>query len=511
MNEKPKKIVVIGAGIAGLCAGVYARRSGFDVEILEMNQVSGGLATSWKRNDYVFENCLQWLLGSRRGTTWHSLWREVFDIDALQFIDGEELLRLETEDGQTLSIPRDVNELEREWRRFAPEDALAIKRLVRGVRRLQNFDIPVPGEHRWQAWGQSIRQSIRMIPYVPELRYWSQMTLRELGQQFQNPLLRQYLGGGALDQVSAVAIVLSMAWRSAKNAGYPLGGSKAVIQGIEREFWKLGGKIRFESKVERILTEDRRAVGVHLSDGQQIRADWVISAADGHSTVFDWVPEVFRDEKATKPYRSFPTFSSYVQVSFGVRRELHQLPGHFTRILRTPIEIDPGTSVSELSFRVFHFDPTFAPRGKTAVTCFVSTANYEYWVKLRRENPDAYQAKKREIANAVAQAFERKVPGIRADIEVVDVATPATVQRYTGNWKGSMEGFLPTPKAGFRPLRTKLEGLEGFRMIGQWVMPGGGLPSGLMTARQCIQEICRVEDRRFETAVRRPLARVRRG
>jgi phytoene dehydrogenase-like protein len=82
-------------------------------------------------------------------------------------------------------------------------------------------------------------------------------------------------------------------------------------------------------------------------------------------------------------------------------------------------------------------------------------------------------------------------PGAREAIEVTDVATPATVIRYTGNWKGSMEGWLPSPTTGFRPLRRTLPGLRRFMMVGQWVMPGGGLPSGLMTARSALQAICK--------------------
>ncbi|MBP1769111.1 MAG: dependent oxidoreductase, partial [Candidatus Aminicenantes bacterium] len=61
------KIVIIGGGIAGLCAGVYLRRCGFETEILEMHAVAGGLATSWGRQGYTFENCIHWLVGSKEG------------------------------------------------------------------------------------------------------------------------------------------------------------------------------------------------------------------------------------------------------------------------------------------------------------------------------------------------------------------------------------------------------------------------------------------------------------
>ncbi|MGO8854355.1 MAG: hypothetical protein ACLQO1_01400 [Steroidobacteraceae bacterium] len=71
------------------------------------------------------------------------------------------------------------------------------------------------------------------------------------------------------------------------------------------------------------------------------------------------------------------------------------------------------------------------------------------------------------------------------------MSTPGTVIRVTGNWQGSMEGWLMTPSTGFRPLPNTLRGLSHFLMAGQWVLPNGGLPSGLLTARSAIQAACR--------------------
>jgi len=64
MTETSHKIVIIGGGVAGLCAGVYGRKCGFDAEVLEQHENAGGLATSWRRGDYAFETCLRWLLGA---------------------------------------------------------------------------------------------------------------------------------------------------------------------------------------------------------------------------------------------------------------------------------------------------------------------------------------------------------------------------------------------------------------------------------------------------------------
>ena len=64
-----------------------------------------------------------------------------------------------------------------------------------------------------------------------------------------------------------------------------------------------------------------------------------------------------------------------------------------------------------------------------------------------------------------------------SEIEAIDVATPATFHRYTNNWQGSYEGWLPAPGAMLSRIGKTLPGLGDFYHIGQWVEPGGGLPN----------------------------------
>lgn len=118
------------------------------------------------------------------------------------------------------------------------------------------------------------------------------------------------------------------------------------------------------------------------------------------------------------------------------------------------------------------------------------THNFSYWVGLRERDPHNYQAEKHRVAEEVIAIFERRIPGIGVDIEVTDVSTPDLVIRFTGNWKGSMEGWLMTPVTGLKSLPLALPGLSRFLRAGQWVQPGGGLPTGLVTARAAIQAMC---------------------
>ena len=68
-----KKIIIVGAGLAGLTAGIYARQSGFDVTIYESHNIPGGASTSWRRKGYYFEGGLHWLTGSSPKTQLYKL------------------------------------------------------------------------------------------------------------------------------------------------------------------------------------------------------------------------------------------------------------------------------------------------------------------------------------------------------------------------------------------------------------------------------------------------------
>jgi phytoene dehydrogenase-like protein len=488
-----RKIIVIGGGIAGLCTAVYARKCGYEVELLEMHDTAGGLATSWHRGGYVFETCLHWLMGSNPDRPFHQRWREVFDIDRLKFVQLEEFTRIETEHGESLSVYADVDRMEAEFLRRAPEDTAEVRRLASAVRRLTGFELPeLPGSgaEAWLGW-------LRAVPYLPTLRKFSRITSEAYGRRFKNPLLRRFFGDGELAQLSALAVVLSLAWRSRRDAGYPIGGSQAVIRLIEERLRGPGSRIRFQTRVRKILVERDVAIGVELEGGETVSADWVISAADGHATIYEMLGGRYRTADIDRTYATLRPFPSYLQVSLGVAWDLADEPGFFMRVLHEPLRVDPATELGQISFRFFHYDPSFAPPGKTAVTCILLTRNFAFWARLRNEDAPRYQDEKRRVADRVIDVLDRRLPGIRQAIEVSDVSTPASVIRYTGNWQGSMEGWLLTPARGFGPLPSRLPGLSRFLMVGQWVLPGGGLPSGLVTARAAIRAACREDGRRF--------------
>ncbi len=283
----------------------------------------------------------------------------------------------------------------------------------------------------------------------------------------------------------------------AKEAGWPEGGSLSLAASIEKRYRDLGGTIHYGARVSEILVEDDRAVGVRLSDGTEHRGDLVISAADGRSTLFGMLKGKYVTRNLSRVYETLPLYRPLMQVSFGVRRDLSAEPRLVTHGFPKPVQFG-GTEVPFVFLNNYGFDPTMAPAGCSAVSVLFWSP-FDYWEKLHQDRA-GYTEEKRRVREDVTRWLESIYPGISADIEVVDVATPMTTVRYTGNYRASYEGWRPTAATMGTRIETRLPGLKGFSMIGQWTRPFAGLPTAAMDGRNAIEILCREEGRSFETS-----------
>jgi phytoene dehydrogenase-like protein len=127
------------------------------------------------------------------------------------------------------------------------------------------------------------------------------------------------------------------------------------------------------------------------------------------------------------------------------------------------------------------------------------TYNYQYWADLRKTNMQTYRKEKERIATEVIEALEERFGDIKSKVEVMDVSTPASIIRYTNNWRGSFEGWQPGPGTMMLQMKKTLPGLKKFYLIGQWVQPGGGLPPALLSGRNVAQIICKKDGKEFTT------------
>jgi phytoene dehydrogenase-like protein len=240
--------------------------------------------------------------------------------------------------------------------------------------------------------------------------------------------------------------------------------------------------------------ENNMAEGVILSDGTEIKADYVISAADGHSTIFEMLGGKYVNKKISNAYEKWELFTPIVQVSFGINKKIDsEVPVEMWMIRDQMI----GRTKTKNGYSIMNygFDHTMSPEGKSVIVMRFDSP-WELWKDI---DDKEYKREKEQIEKDSKTIMEKHYPGISDSVEVCDVATPITDVNYTGVWKGSYEGFMSSSKNLMDNLHSTIPGLKKFYMAGQWLFPGGGLPPAGQSGKWAIQYICKEERTGFKT------------
>jgi phytoene dehydrogenase-like protein len=513
MSRDKPKLIIIGAGIAGMATGAYAQMNGFDSRIFEMHVLPGGCCTSWSRKGYIFDYCIEWFIGTEAGNGANQVWRELGALDGKQITNFEHFNRVVDEHGREVSFYIDPARLEQHLCEVSPEDEKLIRSFCADIRRFikhQRYPFLKPWVlMNWRERAQVIRE------VLPVFRlYWrtAAMPMDKFCEQLKSPLLRRAFPNIFSQDPEGFPLLpylFTLACAYTGNAGIPEGGSLGIARSIEERYLSLGGEIKYRTKVAKILTEGDRAVGIELTDGSRHHADVIVSACDGITTIYKMLEgkyvsktiEKLYKETLAKPKQIYP---GVVSTFLGVNSEVMSDEAHSTTYLLDDADAANLPAAAQRSLVVQHrsrYSTGFAPPGKSVLhaTYF---SDFEYWKKLRVEDKARYRKEKTKVSAFVQEFLERRYPGLRAKTEIVNVTSPATMERYTGNHGGSILAWRSFSEAEdltnllVNKHRMQLPGLRGFYMAGQWVT-GGGLIRAASSGRFAMQFICRDLKRPF--------------
>ena len=494
MNHKKFDMIIIGAGIAGLATGCYARMNGYETMIFEMHDKPGGMCTSWNRKGYSIDGCIHNLVGTGTASRVRRIWDELGAFRGGRIVDFDEFVRIENEQGKALHVYCNIDRLEQHLKELAPADSGVIDEYCRAARCFAKLDM---------LSFQAVKplEMLRVLPYIGFLKKWMSTSLADYGKRFTEPFLQQAFPAIQYD-IPGIPAGISMAFLGGLHngdLGAFSGGSLKFSQAIEGRYQELGGKVQYKAKVVKVLVENHRAVGVRLADGAEYRADFVISAADGRSTIFDMLEGKYTDNRISRYYQNPPAhLPMSLQVSFGVNRDFSGESHAMVLLLDKPVTI-AGEARERLDIELYGSEFSAAPDGKSVLKVMVDSS-FAYWKNLAGQD-DAYAAEKARVAGVVLDLLEKRFPGIKSQIEVVDVATPVTTERFTGNWQGLQAyapawGMLESMLKGFT---QRLPGLKNFYMVGQWAGATIGISTVAIMGRKLIQRICKRDRRKFVT------------
>ena len=485
-----KKVLVVGAGISGLAAAIFAERSGFDVTILEQHNIAGGLSTSWSRKGYYFEGGMHWLTGSHPELPLNQVWKTVGALQDNNPIENRDPLYTVIDGEKRVSLRRNVEDIRREFLAFAPEDKKMINRFYKDVKAFSHFFMPV-FDVKGCACKTPVRQNwgkmLGMLPAVLKVPRLMKESYEEYVGHFKNKDLQHLLKGVIGYRYNALSFVYTVGSFASGDCGYPEGGSIRMAKNMADTFEDLGGKIQYRTKVERIVVEDGVTKGVQTKDGF-IEADAVICSQDTRVAIDSLFEKPLENEWA-KQMRENVVGEQNMFICLGIKKDLSHLP--YCCIFPLP-EDQPfeyaGLKVTELRINNYAKYKAHAPEGCTAVTCLLIGDSYDWWKAAKDDG--TYKEKKEELAKKFIAKLEEFIPEIKDAVEVIDVATPCTYERYCGTYKGSWMSVWGKNGVKLNYPQTVPE-ISGLYFVGQRSFMPGGLPIALDSGRQAAQLLCR--------------------
>lgn len=476
-----QKVNIIGAGVAGLCTATMLQKMGFETEIFELHSKPGGLMTTWRRGDFRFENCIHWFVGSSENSTFYPVWKKVLDIENIEFHNHEIINSFRDKEGKMIRFYTNIDKLERELLEKAPEDKSEIENFIKGVRILSDFKMPMDFGENF-TFPVAFRFFKNNFKLFPEYNKWRKISQLDFASRLKNPLLKMGFENVFPPETAMIFIVFTFVWLSKGQAGYPIGGSYKLARMLEANVISSGGKISYKAEVKKILVENNQVKGLELMDGSIHPSDYVVAASNMMDVFGKFLPPNSMDKKYRKRIPEFKPFPTYFQVSVGLKKPLNNQYDNIHLELKNKIFLDENNELESFGIRFFPYEPNYSPEGKDVMTVFLPCFDFDYWMNLKSTNPDFYYAEKERILNRTLEEIANIFPDLPEKIEVTDISSPATVYRYTRNHKGSMEGWIMSPKEGFMTLPVKSRKIKNLFFAGQWISPGGGLPSGLLTA-----------------------------
>jgi len=482
-----KKVIVVGGGVAGLSAGIYARRCGFDVTVIESHSIAGGACTAWKRNGYLFEGAMHWLTGSSKKEPVYKLWRCVGALDDDVKIHYNDLYFEYAYKDTPIRIYRDLDKTEQHWIDISPADKAHIKTLFNYVRKVDKLIMPIfklKGVKYTKRFDQPLLLPILALIAVRRMKSLSKLSSEEFVGKFSHEGLRDMLKMHAGSGGHVRYLVLTLASLARGSGGFPEGGSLPFIMRMVKKLKSMGGDIIFNTKVEQVLVENGKAVGV-IAGGERLDADAVIVTADTMAAqhLFDFPLNAPWLERM----RSGTLAVSAVFVSLGINADLRGYPKSFGFKLEEPLKVF-SRSHEFLKANNYANDPKYSPEGKTAITFIIGGDDYDKWKKTRDEGQ--YEKEKQRIGDDVVKALIAQIPEAEGKVEVIDVATPLTYERYCSSWRGS---WMSAMMDGMRPFEypSVIDGLSGVYFASHRMLSPGGLPVALRSGRTAVLYLCR--------------------
>ncbi|MGM0505315.1 MAG: phytoene desaturase family protein [Bacteroidota bacterium] len=515
-NNIEYDLVIIGAGISGLTAGAIAGKFGLKCCILEKEPKPGGYLAGFTRDGFKIDTAIHWLNQCNK----HEMAGRIFDLIGSDSPELKIMQKIHRFKGDTYDylLTNNPDELKEKLIADFPHERRGIKKFFHSAKKIGRGSLKYARLFRTEesmSFAEKIFFKLKLLKFVlPLIKYiffaGDKGVTKGLNLFFKDKDLHQLYHS----EKDLLSCLFPIAW--AYNEGYQIpakGGAGVFIQWLTHVNNYYNNDLILNAEVKKLEINHKVCESIHfLQNGilYEHKSKYIISTIDIESLYTKMLPENTITQKFKQKLENAVLYSSALTVSIAIDCPAENLGIHQELICISKENIarddhdggDPLISdISVLSPSAR--DKSLIPKGKGLITLYMP-AYLDYknnWLTEKKSEghfirTDSYKKLKQEIAEILIQRVEEKLSiDIKSHILFIDVSTPITYLRYTGNKNGTMMGARPgkeNMKAGIAHYQTPIKNLL---LGGHWADLGGGVPICVKSAANAVLLLLKKENK----------------
>lgn len=479
-----KKAIVIGSGFGGLAIAIRLQAKGYQVKLIEKNEMIGGHAYQFKQKGYTFDMGPSLITAPEIiGRIFESAGKKMEDYLDLQYLDP--FYRIYFHDKSYIDYSGDTEKMKGQMSKFNQADAENYDAFME--RSAAIYDAVITDGLGSTPFNK-VSTMVKFIPKALKLNAFksayslASKFFEDFRHRFMFSFHPLFIGGNPF-RVPAIYLMISYLEKTG-GVWFTKGGMYSLVEALGSVFRDAGGEIITGTPVDEIIINDKTAKGVNAG-GETHEADLVVSNADVTHTyntlIKNGTPRKWNQSRVKSVKYSMGTFLLYL----GVKKKYPQL-FHHTLILSSRYKelvadiFDNKVLPDDFSMYLHvptRTDPGMAPEGCESIYVLIPTANLQGNIN--------WETERRKFANKIINFLEAEfdMVGLRDNIEVEETFTPVDFATQRNSYLGTPWGFEPvlTQSAYFRP-HNRSESIKNLYLVGAGTHPGGGLPGVMLSA-----------------------------
>ncbi len=483
-KSKPKKAVVVGAGIGGLSSAFELLNKGYHVTVLEAGNQPGGRARVFKEKGYTFD-------AGPTVITAPYLFDELFELvgerteDWVEFVPIDPFYRILFDDGSEFDYVGDEERLIENIRKINPADVDGYLRLAKHAQEIFNVGYTELADKPFS----SVASMLRVLPDMIRLQnYKSVYSL--VSKYIKDERLRQafsfepLLVGGNPHKITSIYLLIH--WLERKwGVHFAKGGTTALINGLVGALTKHGVEFVYDCPVDSLQIEKGHVQRVYGGKGLHFDCDVLVSNTDPIKVYNEWIDEKWyplrQKQRVQKKSQSMSLFVSY----FGTKKKYDNLV-HHTILLGPRYKglLDDIFTRKKLAddFSLYLHAPTvtdqsLAPAGCEAFYVLSPVPNNQSGIPWD-EIQGAYQEK------IFSSLEKRLLPGLKENLDVSFSVTPNYFENDLRSTHGAAFGIEPSfQQSAYFRFHNQSSQIKGLYFVGANTHPGAGVPGVINSAK----------------------------